>query len=110
MCTIVVPHDLMRTSTIDPVTHNIFDDYATLHPAMIGMSNAWYNNWVVSKELRDDLKITFEALKNNVESNLWSKALEDHEEFSPIQQGGPLMLYFVLKRILDVSESSIDYL
>ena len=108
--TIVVPEDVSNSPKIGTQTFDLFRDYATLHPTMVANSNAWYNNWVQEKSIRDNLNITFEMLRNNTETELWSKSYEEHEEFSPIQQGGPLILYFILKRIIDVSESSIQYL
>ena len=108
--TIVVPDDVFNSPHVGKQTFDLFRDYATLHPAIIANSNTWYNNWVKCAAVRQNLQITFEMLKNNTETNLWSKAFEDHEEFDPIQQGGPLVLYFILKRILDVSETSIRYL
>ena len=47
-------------------------------------------------------------LQKNTEEGLWSKCLEDYEEFHPIQRGGPLMLFLILKRIQDTSESAFD--
>lgn len=108
--TIVLPVSLQQTSKIRPQTFDLFRDYTNLHPTMIANSNAWYNTWVHSKSVRENLSLTFEMLQNNTEPGLWSKAFEDHEEFAPIQQGGPLVLYFILKRIMDVSEASIQYL
>jgi hypothetical protein len=43
----------------------------------------------------------------NVCPELWAKALEDHQDFSGVQQGGPLMFCLVMRRILDISEASI---
>ena len=105
--TIVVPTDVHNSSQILKETYDLFRDYATLHPAMVANSNAWCNAWVAEPTIRENLKITFEMLRNNTDAELWSKAYEDHEEFNPVQQGGPLMLFFILKRIIDVSESSI---
>ena len=49
-------------------------------------------------------------LQNNVDERLWLKALEECEEFSPLQQGGPLMLQLILKRIQNSSESSCEHI
>ena len=108
--TIVVPEDVHSSPRVHPTTFDLFSDYATLHPAMIANSNAWYNNWVTDPAIRENLGICFETFRNNTDASLWSKAYEDHEEFAPFQQGGPLVFYFILKRIMDVSESSIQYL
>jgi hypothetical protein len=39
-----------------------------------------------------------------------SSAYEEHQEYQAYQQGGPLMLYLIMKRILDISEASIQAL
>jgi hypothetical protein len=108
--TIVVPLDVTNEATIETETYNLFRDYATLHPAMIANSNVWLNTWPQDTAIHQNLQITFEFIRSNTDPALWAKALEDHDEFLPVQQGGSLILYFVLKRLLDVGESSLDFL
>jgi len=116
-------HDLDQIFTIlsplgpdDPrvseTTFNLFTDYATLHPAQVAASTAYYNNWTDEScsWITDNLDLTIDAIRVNCDPDLFAKATEDHEEFDPVCQGGPLLLYFVLKRILDVSEQSIVYI
>jgi hypothetical protein len=59
------------------------------------------------KAVRENTQLIFEFLCNNVCPELWAKALEDHREFHPVQQGGPLMFCFIMNRILDVSKTSV---
>ena len=63
--------------------------------------------WVASKAVRENPQLIFKFLRNNVCSELWAKALEEHQEFHLVQQGGPLMFCLIMKHILDVSEPSI---
>ena len=108
--TIVVPEDANTTSRISERTYDLFTDHAKLHPTVVANSNAWYNLWVRSPAVRENLLITLDLVRNNVDPKLWSQAFEDHNEFTPVQRGGPLVLFFVLKRALDVSETSMQYL
>ena len=108
--TIVIPFDVEHSPRIKSQTFDLFRDYATLHPAVVANSNAWYNNWVTDSTIRENLTLTFECLTNNTEPTLWSKAFEDHEEYKPFQQGGPLIFLCILKRIMAMSEASISYL
>ena len=105
--TIVEPVDVANSPQIGSQTYNLFRDYATLHPAQIALSNAWYNTWVDDAVTLENLSMTTDLFKNNSEDDLSIKASIKHKEFAPIQQGGPLYLYFVLKRILNVSENSL---
>ena len=44
------------------------------------------------------------------EDELWSKCLELYEEYTPIQQGGPLMAFLLLQHIQDSSEQGLELL
>ena len=105
--TIVVPDDVKNSPQVGSQVFDLFRDYPNLHPAQVANSNAWYNNWVDEASIRQNLALTYEMLQKNVDSDLWSKALEDYDDYMPIQQGGPLMLFLILKRIMDVSETSV---
>ena len=108
--TVVVPEDFHGSPTIEDVSFNVLQDYASLHETQVAMSNAWYNTWVVSDEVRKNLPLSFDTLKANTEAKLFAKSKEQHDEFAPIQRGGPLLLLIILKKIIDVSESSVRYL
>ena len=54
--------------------------------------------------------LIFTFLQNNTEETLWSKCLELYEEYNPIQQGGPLMVFLILQRIQDSSEQALELL
>lgn len=116
--TIVSAHDILQTGAVHanpdggPQVYNLFTDYPRLHLSEVANSNAWYNTWLVENHpyLKENMHYTFEMLRHNTEDTLWSKCMEDYEEFHPIQQGGPLMLYLILKRIQASSEAAVEYL
>ena len=116
--TIVSAHDVVQTGAVNanpdggPQVYNLFTDYPRLHLTEVANSNAWYNTWLVPNHpyLKENMQYSFELLRHNTDDVLWSKCLEEYEEFHPIQQGGPLMLYLILKRIRTSSESAVDYL
>ena len=107
---IVEPIDIANSSEVSGTTYNLFADYATLHPAQVALSCAWYNLWVDDESVHENLRITYELVRNNCDTDLWSKASIKYKEFAAIQRGGPLALYFALNRVLDVSENSLENL
>ena len=49
-------------------------------------------------------------LQNNTDEQLWNKSYEDYQKYHPIEQGGPLMLILLMKRITNTTESAITQL
>ena len=51
VCTIVIPKmgvlspELKLDSDGKPVSYDLFTNYAQLHPAVVALSNMWYNLW-----------------------------------------------------------------
>ena len=103
--TVVVPIDVYRSSAIHEKTYNVLQDYATLHVAMVANGTTWIQNWIKSKAIRENIALTLEFLRNNTSAELWGKPYEEHQEYRAYQQGGPLMLFLIMKRILDVSKT-----
>ena len=90
--------------------YNLFTDYPQLTAEIVGLSNLWYRRWVEAKFIEENLDFTWKFLQNNTEESLWNKCLEDYEEFDPKIQGGPLMMFLLLKRIRNQSETAIEAL
>ena len=82
-----------------PQVYNLFIDYPRLHQTKVAASNAWYNTWLtgVQPYIKENMQLGFELLRHNTDDILWAKCLEEYEEFHPIQCGGPLMLYLILR-------------
>ena len=108
--TIVVPKSVdVSNELIEPIqTFDLFRDYAKLHISQVANSNAWWNRWVDAPYIRENMSHTHKLFQQNTEDKLWSKSLEEYEKFTPLQQGGPLTLFILLRRIQDSSEASID--
>ena len=56
------------------------------------------------------MAITLTLVQHNTDEELWLKCLETYDEYAPVQQGGPLMLFLILQRIQDRSEQTLDVL
>ena len=108
--TVVIPRDLKHTSVIERRTYSCLREYSHLHAAHLANSNAWYNVWVTDKSTRENLMLVFHLLKNNTDPELWAICMEAYSQFTPVQQGGPLMLYLILTRIRDSSEQALVFL
>ena len=116
--TIVSAHDISQTGAVNanpdggPRVYNLFTDYPRLHMSEVATSNAWYNTWLgqLQPYVKENMQYSFELLRHNTNETLWSKCMEEYEEFHPIQQGGPLMLFLILKRIQTLSKSAVDFL
>ena len=107
---ILVPTDVANVSTLQPITYDIFKDYPNLTSEMIANSNEWYICWSADDNDREDMNLSFTLLKNNTEETLWNKCMEEYDEFEPYQQGGPLIMMLILKRIKTLSESTTVHL
>ena len=108
--TAVIPIDLAHSPVIENRTYSILYEHSQLHPVLVANSNTWYNIWVTDEWTHENLVLTFDLLKNNTDPHLWDVCMEAYDEFTPVQQGGPLMLYLILSRIRDSSEQALDYL
>jgi len=107
---IVLPKHVSRTPDLHDDRFDLFVDYAKLTSDIVANSCAWYNLWVNETYIRENMTYTLTLLKNNTEDSLWAKCLEDYDEFAFDQRGGPLMLFLILRRIRNHSETAIEHL
>jgi hypothetical protein len=54
--------------------------------------------------------LSYNLIKNNTDDNLFNKCLEEYEMFHPMQQGGPLILFLVLKKVHNASDQRLKHL
>ena len=106
---IIVPVDVKESKDIHPYNFNLFEDWPKLLAVQVANSNACYN-LRTSKHVRDMLAITYECLRTNTDQKLWDVTVEEHDKYDATQQGGPLILFLLLKRIHDVSDASLKSL
>ena len=108
---IVLPKHVSQEPTlVDPTSYDLFQHYAKFTADMVANSCAWYNYWLSEPYVRENMTYSLAFLQNNTSDSLWAKCLETYDDFDPAQQGGPLMLFLVLKKIQDTSESAIESL
>ena len=110
MMTMVVPVDVREKVDIERTQYNLFDNYPQLHAIHVANSCTWYNRWVTNSYISENMALTYTFFQNNTEDELWSKCLELYKEYTPIQQGGPLMAFLLLQRIQDSSEQALELL
>jgi len=116
--TIVSVDDVTNTGAINtnldggPLVYNLFQDYVRVHKAEVATSNAWYHTWLSEDQsyVKENMAYTLDLLQSNTDEKLWSKCKEEYDDFHPIQQGGPLMLSLLLKKIQHSSESALEHL
>jgi hypothetical protein len=109
---IVCPIDVYRTEDCRPAVYNLFVDHYKLTASQVAISSAWWRHWVAPqhKFIQQNLTFTVDTLQKNTTDSLWRKVLEDQDEFAEDQQGGPLLLFLILKRIRASSEAALDNL
>ena len=108
---LVLPKQVDTEPTlVDPTSYDLFQHYAKFTADMVANSCAWYNYWLSPPYIRENMTYSLVFLQNNTSDSLWSKCLESYDDFAPAQQGGPLMLFLILKKIQDTSESAIESL
>ena len=77
---------------------------------MVASSNSWYNSWAEEECVRENINFTFSLLKKNTDEKLWSKCLEEYEEFHSLQRGVPLMFLLMVNRIQNNSKYAITHM
>ena len=97
--TVVFPVNLNTSFDLKKKTMDIWTDYPILTPTMVAVSTAYYNMWVAEHYISENLNLTYTFIQNNTDPTLFGKCLEEYEKYSPISQGGPLMLILILQRI-----------
>ena len=108
--TVVVPTDVNKSSAIHMTTYDIFTDYPQLTPEAVAVSSTWYKYYVTNEWIGENFLLTLDCLRNNTEEELFSKCLEEMNQYPPVSHGGPLMLMLLLARIQSSSEKTITSL
>ena len=107
--TIVIPSgDVTKTGDVLEFV-SLFAACPRLHASIIANSNTWCNLWTDAPYIGENLNFSYDMLRKNTDDDLWLKCQEDYDDYAPVQRGGPLMLFLILRRIQDVSESAIDH-
>ena len=105
---IVVPQDVMNHHGIRPVSHDLLLSYMKINLDVVSTSCSWYNTWSQDDYVKENMKYSFEFFRANTEESLFNKMLETYEQYPPQCQGGPLIAYLLLSKILLTTESAIE--
>ena len=97
----------MNSPRIEDVTCDLIDDHAQLDEQIVRNSNAWYHLWVDCKEIEEDMTCIYRLTQSNTELGLWVKCTDVYNDVEFIEQGGPLILYYVIHDIQDTSDSCL---
>jgi len=88
----------------------MFDHYANMTKDQVNLSNKYLDTWVDEPYVQENMSFLKMALKANVDPDLWNRYYEEHLS-APVEcQTGPLMLYLILHRLQNCSESTLNLL
>jgi hypothetical protein len=90
---------------------NLFTAYVSLDPVMVANHSVFCHTWLSHVPyIGQNFSFTYTFLKNNTEDTLWAKCLVDYEKYPPAARGGPLMLSILLSRIVQTTQTALDFL
>ena len=108
--TVVYPLDVHNSPALDPVRFSVFKDYAIITWEQMILSLTWYALWAGDSWVRESMELLKMLLRNNVDADLWNRCNEECLTAPPECQTGPLMLYLILRRLQNCSESTLELL
>jgi hypothetical protein len=82
----------------------MYSDYSNLTVEYVAQSNEFYRTYVDDETVTENLKLTLDYMKNNVNENLWNKVLEKYKPFQEKQKGGPLFFKLMTNQLLSNTE------
>ena len=104
--TVVLP--IEDTSALYSKQYDLFVDYAKITPAMVALSNRYYNMWIDESFIPENLNLTYTLIKNNMDEVLYGQCLEEYEKYSDICRGGPLLFIICIHKINKVNAQYRD--
>jgi len=105
---ILSPIDCLNSPALGPERLNLFDHYANMTKDQVILSNKYLDTWVDEPYVQENMSFLKMALKANVDPDLWNRCYEEHLS-APVEfQNGPLMLYLILHRLQNCSESTLN--
>jgi len=107
---IVAPLDCLRSPDLGPERLSLFDHYANITKDQVILSLKYLETWVDEPYVQENMTFLKMSLKANVDADLWNRCYEEHLS-APVEcQTGPLMLYLILHRLQNCSESTLNLL
>ena len=86
------------TGTVE-VLGDLFEHYVTLTPEEVAASNTIYATLVKASDhpwIRENLTLTFDYFRNNVDTDTYRKALETYNSYDLAERGGPLFFKIMM--------------
>jgi hypothetical protein len=86
---------------------DLYNDYTSITIKEVALSNQWYSTMPTAPDVgyyRENLKLTYDYLENNIEPRLLAKCHETYLQYSPSQHGGPVLF----KTMIDHLQSNTD--
>jgi hypothetical protein len=106
--TVVMP--IENSSALHKKQYDLFVDYAKVTPAMVALSNRYYNMWIDESFIPENLNLTYTLIKNNMDEVLYGQCLEEYEKYADICQGGPLLFIICIHKINKVNAQYRDHM
>ena len=92
----------------------LFTDYSEVTKEQVTLSNEFYRSMRKGEEIREafrqDLKMTYSHLENNIDHIFLSKYLETYLGHQVVQQDGPLLFKIMIDNIQVNTEKSIKHI
>jgi hypothetical protein len=85
---------------------NLFQWYPVVTLDDVLASNAWYKTFPTDPWYTENMNLTYEYLKNHMEYSLFNKINEEYRSYPSSSQGGPLLLFLMIRHLI-VSNSSV---
>ena len=107
---IVVPLDAHQRHDLTSQQFDLWSDFPLIEKEQVILSTLWYQMWADVPYVKESMNLQMKFFHNNVSPEMWSKCHEELLAASPACQTGPLMLYLILRRVHNCSESTLDLL
>eukprot|EP00536_Pseudo-nitzschia_multiseries_P005035 jgi/Psemu1/11581/gm1.11581_g len=95
----------------DPIIYDLFWNYLQLPPGQVSASSRFYLEFVEDDHLmHKNLAWSFIYYKKNVQKELYNTVHSNWMEYSPSEQGGPLLLKLLLDEVSMTGKASLTSL
>ncbi|MGL5934446.1 MAG: hypothetical protein ACRCZI_02365, partial [Cetobacterium sp.] len=108
--TMMTAFDTRKSPRLKKHPYSLFDNYVSMDPNMVAASVLWYNIWIKTKFVSENMTLTYTFLRNNTDDTLWAQCLSTYETFPEDCRGGPLMFLLIMKRIQSTTETALNHL
>ncbi|MGL5935206.1 MAG: hypothetical protein ACRCZI_06240, partial [Cetobacterium sp.] len=108
--TMMTAFDTRTSPRLKKHPYSLFDNYVSTDPSMVAASVLWYNLWIKTTFVSENMTLTYTFLRNNTDETLWAQCLSTYETFPEDSRGGPLMFLLIMQRIQSTTETALNHL